>query len=160
MISKKITNPTVAVVGGGSWATALVKILSEGDTKIKWWVRTKETANYIKTFQHNPNYLSDVQINSKKVKVDTNIVRVLDNVDYVILCVPSAYLIQTLEPVTPQMLRGTSVVSAIKGLVPGANMLVSEYLEQKYFCLQKIYCVLVDLVIVKKWPWKNNLFLR
>lgn len=142
VISKKITTPTVAVIGGGSWATALVKILTESDVKIKWWVRSKETANYIKNFNHNPNYLSDVQLNPKKVKVDTNILKVIDNVDYIILCVPSAFLKATLEPITPQMLRGTSIVSAIKGLVPGENVLISEYLENKYFVdAEDILCI-------------------
>jgi glycerol-3-phosphate dehydrogenase (NAD(P)+) len=142
VISKKITTPTVAVIGGGSWATAIVKILSENDVKIKWWVRSKETVTYIKSFNHNPNYLSDVQINTKKVKVDNNIVRVVDGADYVILCVPSAYLKAALEPVTPQMLRGVSVVSAIKGLVPGENMLISDYMEQKYYIdAEDILCI-------------------
>ncbi len=133
MIAKRISQPSIAVIGGGSWATALVKILSENDVKIKWWLRNKEVVSHIKNFQHNPNYLSDIQINTKKVKPDSSILKVLEDVDYVILAVPAAFLKDALTGVTHEHFKGVSVVSAIKGMIPHENMLISEYIEEKYY---------------------------
>ncbi len=132
LITKKVDITTIAVIGGGSWATALVKILSESDVKIKWWLRDKEYVEHIKHFQHNPKYLSDVQINLKKVKPDYNIQRVMSGVDYVILAVPAAFLKQTLTPLTKEHFKGVSVISAIKGIIPGDNDLITDYIEENF----------------------------
>ena len=65
--------PTIAIIGGGSWATALVKILSNNVDKILWWVRNADTVEFIKKYHHNPNYLSDVEINPDKVSVTNDL---------------------------------------------------------------------------------------
>ena len=57
-------NISVAVIGGGSWATALIKILSNNTDNIHWWVRSAETAEYIRKHRHNPKYISDVEIDT------------------------------------------------------------------------------------------------
>ena len=59
----------ITVLGGGSWATALVKILSNEADEIHWWVRNPETVTFIQQYQHNPNYLSDVTLDLNKVKI-------------------------------------------------------------------------------------------
>ena len=132
----------VAVIGGGSWATALVKILSENDVKIKWWLRSAESVNYIKHFQHNPKYLSDVQINPKKVKVDTNIKKVIFEADYVIMAVPAAFLKDALKPLNRDDFKGRVVVSGIKGIIPGTNQLITDYLEREYSIPDEDLCVI------------------
>ena len=136
MIAKKSNATSIAVIGGGSWATALVKILSEGDVKIKWWLRNQEFVDHIKDFQHNPKYLSDVQINLKKVKPDSNIQKVMAGVDYVILAVPAAFIKETLAQLKPEHFRGVSVISAIKGIVPGNNELITDYVERVFYVHQ------------------------
>jgi glycerol-3-phosphate dehydrogenase (NAD(P)+) len=130
---KRNSIPTIAVIGGGSWATALVKILSENDLKIKWWMRNKEAVLHIKNYGHNPNYLSDVYINTRKVKVDTSIIKTIEGVQTIILAVPSAFLEETLAPLSKENFKGVQVVSAIKGIVPNENVLVSEFIEKKFF---------------------------
>jgi glycerol-3-phosphate dehydrogenase (NAD(P)+) len=142
LISKKITTTSIAVIGGGSWATAIVKILSENETKIKWWLRDAETVNFIKHFQHNPKYLSDIQLNLSKVKPDTNIKKVIQGADYVILAVPAAFLEAALKPLTKDDFKGRIIVSGIKGIVPGSKQLITEYLERKYHIPEDDLCVI------------------
>lgn len=132
----------IAVIGGGSWATALVKILSEKDLKIKWWLRNKESVNYIKKFGHNPNYLSDIQINLKKVKPDTNISKVLENTSVVIFAVPSAFLRPVLNEISPKALVGKTVVSAIKGMVPSDNCLITDYIHRHFEVPLEKLCII------------------
>ncbi len=118
---KKQTLSTVAIIGGGSWATAIVKILSENDTKINWWLRNEADVNYIKQFGHNPHYLSDVQINLRKVKVWADISKTLEGVQYVILAVPAAFVQDALRNLSPLHLASKVIISAIKGMIPDKN---------------------------------------
>lgn len=124
----------VSVVGGGSWPTAMIKML--GDNKVQkdvhWWVRSKEKADYIKTFRRNPNYLRAVAIKIPKRNIHADIVSTIQSADIVILNTPAAYLKDALAPVTPDMFAGKVVVSAIKGIVPDENQIVGEYLQEKY----------------------------
>jgi glycerol-3-phosphate dehydrogenase (NAD(P)+) len=143
MYTPVLTKTNIAVLGGGSWATAIVKILSEKEVKINWWMRNKEAVNHIKTYHHNPSYLSDVTINFKKVKPDTNIQKVIEDAHVIVLAVPSAFLKEVLKPLTSADLRGKTIVSAIKGIVPGENLLISDYLEREYGVYPADYCTIV-----------------
>ena len=120
------------MVGGGSWATALIKILSENNVSIKWWLRKASDAQHIKQFGHNPSYLSDVQINTRKVKVCTKIRDSVKDTDCVILAVPAAFVGDALTGLKPEHFAGKSVVSAIKGMIPGANQLVTDWVSERY----------------------------
>lgn len=122
----------LTVVGGGSWATALVKILSEGNTQIRWWLRSQRDAEHIKKFHHNPSYLSDVQINPRKVRVCTKIKDSLRDSEFVIVAVPAAFVAEALEGLKPAHLADKCVVSAIKGMIPQENLLVTDWAEQKF----------------------------
>jgi glycerol-3-phosphate dehydrogenase (NAD(P)+) len=120
------------MVGGGSWATALVKILSENNVSVKWWLRKASDADHIKKFGHNPSYLSDVQINTRKVKVCTKIRDSFKDSDYIILAVPAAFVSDALTGLKPEHFNGKAVVSAIKGMIPGANQLVTDWVSEQY----------------------------
>lgn len=124
----------VGVIGGGSWPTAMIKML--GDNKVAkevhWWVRNKEKADYIKQYRRNPNYLRAVEIKIPKRNVHTDAVRAIQSSDIVILNTPAAYLKDALRQVTPAMFAGKTVVSAIKGIVPDENQIVGEYLQEHY----------------------------
>ncbi|MBD2752857.1 NAD(P)H-dependent glycerol-3-phosphate dehydrogenase [Spirosoma validum] len=129
----KLTQPIrLTMVGGGSWATALVKILSENNVSVKWWLRKASDAEHIRKFGHNPSYLSDVQINTRKVKVCTKIRESFKDSDYVILAVPAAFISDALRGLKPDHFTGKSVVSAIKGMVPEANQLVTDWVSEHY----------------------------
>jgi len=141
-ISRKIDIVNVAVIGGGSWATALVKILSENDVKIKWWLRKKEYVQHIKKFQHNPQHLSDVQINTKKVKPDFQLKEVVKDVNFIILATPAAFLKDTLDQLSPDDFKGKVIISAIKGLIPGLNETIGDYLEKEMNVPESEFCVI------------------
>ena len=129
----KVNQPVrLTMVGGGSWATALVKILSENNVSVKWWLRKKSDADHIKKFGHNPSYLSDVQINTRKVKVCTKIKESVKDSEYIILAVPAAFISDALTGLKPADFVGKSVVSAIKGMIPGANQLVTDWVSEQY----------------------------
>ncbi len=125
----------IAVIGGGSWATALVKILShnsEGQRDINWWVRKTETVDFINLNKHNPSYLSDVEINLSRVHVSNNLKETIENSKIVILAVPSAFLKDTLDPLPPDIFFEKIVFSAIKGIIPEDLLIIGDFLNQAY----------------------------
>lgn len=133
---------SIAVIGGGSWATAIIKILSENDVKIKWWLRNRDDIDFIRKYHHNPHYLSDVQLNPRKVKVCADIKEAFQAAQYVILAVPAAFVQEPLAALTPVHFEGKKVVSAIKGMIPGENTLVTDWVEKKYELSQDKTCVI------------------
>ena len=121
----------IAVIGGGSWATAIVKMLSESQSAIGWWMRNEETITHIKSYGNNPNYISAAELFPDKLKLDSDINTVVEGADCVVLAVPSAFLGATLEPLSVS-LKDKFVVSAIKGIVPENNTIIGDYLHENY----------------------------
>lgn len=122
----------IAIIGGGSWATALVKILCNNVEHVKWWIRDEETADHIRTYGHNPKYLSSVEFDKDKLKVSADLNEVLNGAAIVILAVPSAFLKDALKGINKEALRDKLVFSAIKGIVPDQNSIVGEFLMSEY----------------------------
>ncbi len=122
----------IAVIGGGSWATAIVKILSDNAKQVNWWVRTQETVDFIKKYNHNPRYLSDVPINNETGNVTNDIKACIKNSSIIILAVPSAFLKDTLASLDPSHFEGKIIFSAIKGIVPDDYLIVGEYMHKTY----------------------------
>jgi glycerol-3-phosphate dehydrogenase (NAD(P)+) len=124
----------IAVVGGGSWATANVKILTDNTTEkeIFWWMRNTHAVEHIHKFKHNPNYLSSVEINVPAQNVSTNLKEVIAQADFILLNVPAAFLKEALAGIEPADLAGKKIVSAIKGIVPDENQIIGEFLNQHY----------------------------
>lgn len=120
------------MVGGGSWATALIKILSEGNVSIKWWLRKQADSDYIRQFHHNPSYLSDVAINPRKVRICPKIREAFSGTEFVILAVPAAFVGDALTGLNPAHFAGKHVISAIKGMIPEQNLLVTDWIEKIY----------------------------
>jgi glycerol-3-phosphate dehydrogenase (NAD(P)+) len=127
-----INQPIVSVIGGGSWATAIVKILSNNVQKINWWVRSSETVDFVKKYHHNPNYLSDVEVDVGKVNINNDLKASIAAADIIILAVPSAFLKSSLEKISPKEIENKIVFSAIKGIVPDDLLIVGDFLNQKY----------------------------
>ncbi len=129
-----------AVVGHGSWATGLMKILtdsaagngSNGDVgKVGWFVRNPEVLSSLKEEGRNPRYLSDVEFDTARLDLSGDINHVVGTADVVILAAPSAFIKNYLEGLTVP-LAGKFVISAIKGIVPGNYLSVTEYLSRDY----------------------------
>ena len=119
----------VAVIGGGSWATAIIKMLSNNCEEVLWWIRKSETADFIKKYKHNPNYLSAVEINLDRVVINTSISDTIKQADMVVLAVPAAFFADTLSKLPKHCFENKIIVSAIKGIVPQQNKIVGEYLH-------------------------------
>lgn len=124
----------VAVIGGGSWATAIVKMLSDNDQEkdIYWWMRNEKQVESIKKHHRNPNYLSAVQLSLNPEFISTDIDFVVSNADIVILNVPAAFLKDALKGLSRKSFNGKILVSAIKGIVPDSNQIIGEFLQTKY----------------------------
>lgn len=124
----------IGVIGGGSWATALVKILTDNDLQktINWWLRSEATVSHIKQHKHNPKYISSVEIHSEIVKPTSVIADVIRSSELIIFVIPAAFLEEALKNTESKNFKNKIIVSAIKGLVPQTGQIVGEYFETKY----------------------------
>ncbi|CAM4159258.1 glycerol-3-phosphate dehydrogenase (NAD(P)+) [Pedobacter westerhofensis] len=122
------------MIGGGSWATAVIKMLSDNLTEkeIYWWLRDAESIAYLQKYKHNPKYLSAVELNIPASHISGDIAEVIGSADYIILNVPAAFLKETLKDVSPELLRGKKIVSAIKGVVPDENQIIGEFMNEHF----------------------------
>jgi glycerol-3-phosphate dehydrogenase (NAD(P)+) len=118
----------ITVVGGGSWATALVKILSKKNVKIKWWLRDPQAVEHIKKHHHNPQYLSSVVIHPTKIKPYLHLKDALKNTEWVILAVPAAFIEEVFKDIPLAIFENKKFVSGIKGMIPSSNELVTDWL--------------------------------
>lgn len=124
-------NARCAVIGYGSWATALVKIILENETNVGWYIRNPEVMQYVKKNKTNPKYLRDVHFYTPHLKMSNDINEVVQNADVIILAVPSAFLKDTLKPLTVS-LKDKFVISAIKGIITNEYITVAEYINQAF----------------------------
>jgi glycerol-3-phosphate dehydrogenase (NAD(P)+) len=125
---------SITVIGGGSWATAIVKILGDNKNskKITWWVRNPETIAHIKKFKHNPNYLSDVEFDLSAITLTSDIKKAIRASKIIVLAVPSAFLHETLKSCKPNDFKNKIIVSAIKGVVQQHNLVVADYMNEQF----------------------------
>lgn len=121
----------IAVIGGGSWATALVKMLSGNKIMVHWYIRNQADVDHIKLYKSNPRYLCAAKLDTNYVRPSSDLQEILEQgAQYIVMAVPSAFIADALEGFTPMDFEGKRIVSVIKGIVPEGNMLISEYLEQ------------------------------
>ena len=121
----------IAVIGGGSWATAIVKMLQNNCENVGWYIRNNDTIDYIKRYHHNPHYISSAQLNTERLNISSNLKAIVEAAELVILAVPSAFLHDTLKK-TDISFENKYVFSAIKGIIPETNQIVGEYLMQHF----------------------------
>ncbi len=130
---------TFGILGSGSWGTALAKILTdnlpagqEGGNTINWWNRSESAIQHFQTRHHNPQYLSSVNFDIKKIKLTTDAAEVIVNSDCIVIAVPSAYVEDVLKKLDKNIFKGKKIVSAIKGILPVQNLLLNEYLQKEF----------------------------
>lgn len=123
--------PKFAVIGGGSWATAIAKMLCVNLPEIAWYMRNEDAIQHIKTQHHNPNYLSSVEFNTQKLRLTSNINEAVEYADYIIFAIPSAFLSGELSKLTVS-LKDKVIFSAIKGIVPETSLIVGEHFNKAY----------------------------
>jgi len=124
----------ILIVGGGSWATANIKMLTDNpvEKEIFWWMRSAKAAEHIQQFGHNPQYLSSVEIKVPAQNISTDLKSLIGKADIVLLNVPAAFLKEALTGITAEDFAGKKVVSAIKGIVPDENLIIGEFVNQRY----------------------------
>jgi glycerol-3-phosphate dehydrogenase (NAD(P)+) len=120
-----------AVLGGGSWATAIVKMLTENQHRVGWYMRNADAVHHILTHKHNPNYLSSVEFRTDLLDVTTDINHTITNADTLIFAIPSAFLDSELQKLTV-VLSDKIIFSAIKGIVPETGLIVGEHFHEQY----------------------------
>ncbi|MBF4493646.1 NAD(P)H-dependent glycerol-3-phosphate dehydrogenase [Flavobacterium sp. JLP] len=124
-------NLKFAVIGGGSWATAIAKMLCVNLPEIAWYMRNDAAIEHIQKYKHNPNYLSSVEFDTKKLKLTNNINEAIEYADYIIFAIPSAFLDAELKNMTVS-LADKIIFSAIKGIVPETSLIVGEHFHIQY----------------------------
>lgn len=123
--------PKVAVLGGGSWATAIVKMLCENLETVGWYMRSTYVVEHIKLNKHNPNYLSSAELHPNQLILSNNINKTVENYDILVFAIPSAFLSSELRKLTTP-LTDKVVFSAIKGIVPESGLIVGEHFFKNY----------------------------
>lgn len=122
----------IAVIGGGSWATALVKILCNNLPKVNWWMRNDEAVLHVQKFRHNPNYLQSVEFDLDKIHVSSNLEEIIRPADIVIIATPSAFLVKIFENFPTELLKDKVVFSAVKGIIPEYNAIPARFIHKTF----------------------------
>lgn len=122
----------IAVIGGGSWATAIVKMLCNNASQVHWWIRNEAVVKHIKKHKHNPNYLTSVEFDTNKLVLNTDLKEVIAKADVLVMAIPSAFLKNALSGLTSEDFKNKQVFSAIKGIVPEHNLIVGEFFNKEY----------------------------
>ncbi|WMJ73821.1 NAD(P)-binding domain-containing protein [Cytophagaceae bacterium ABcell3] len=142
MENKHTDKKVISVIGGGSWATAIIKILSEQEhVAIHWWLRNEKDVAHILKFGHNPSYASDIAINLQKVFPSSDILKATQASDIIILAVPSAFIKSIIDQFDLSVSEKI-VVSAVKGMIPDENLLISEYINRRFSVKEESLCAI------------------
>ena len=171
-------NSKIAVIGGGSWATAIVKMLAENVESILWWLRNDDIIAHIQKFGHNPNYISSAELKRSKIKLSSDINEIVKSADCLILAVPSVFVKKTLKQINIPI-KNKFIVSAIKGIVPENNTIIGDFLHNQYklefenigiltgpchaeeVALERLSYLTVDCENIEKADWfANNISCR
>ena len=126
----------IAVIGSGSWATALAKLLLGNRDRIGWYVHRQDRIEEFMRFGHNPVYLSDVAFDTRRIDFTDDINRACEAADTLVLVVPSPYFKDTVDKITVDI-SGKNIVSAVKGIVPDSDMIISDYMCSRFGCREE-----------------------
>ncbi|WP_118973693.1 NAD(P)H-dependent glycerol-3-phosphate dehydrogenase [Taibaiella koreensis] len=116
------------IIGNGSWATALAKMLTDNGNTIHWWMRNEDSVSHLLQKHHNPHYLTSVSFRPDQILPTTRLQQVIEACDTLVICVPSAYVLDVLDTLSVDALQQKTIVSAIKGILPQQHILLNDYL--------------------------------
>lgn len=125
-------NTTFGIIGNGSWATALAKMLTKNGQIINWWMRNENAKNHFIKNHHNLHYLTSVEFDPEKIIPSTDIEHVIRHSERVVLCIPSAYVVDLLKQLPRDVFKEKIIISAIKGIIPSHHMLLNDYLAENF----------------------------
>lgn len=124
-------DPVFGVIGGGSWATALVKLLSENGRRLNWYMRDTDAIEHIEKYHHHSKYLTSVELDADSFTLTNNIDYVVEESDILIFAIPSAYFLKEVSRVTASY-DGKMLISAVKGFVGERYLTVAEYFHHDH----------------------------
>lgn len=122
-------NPRFSVIGGGSWATAIVKLLTRNKRKVCWYMRSQSAIDHIVKYQHHPSYLPSVELDTELLDISSDMNYVAGYGEVVIFAIPSAYFLDEVAKLDVD-LKGKLIVSAVKGFVGDDHITIAEYFNQ------------------------------
>ena len=122
----------IAVIGGGSWATALVKILCNNVSSVNWWMRNQDAIDHLIEFKHNPNYLRSVEFDLSKINISSDLKEIIGPSDIVIIATPSAFLVSIFEDFPMELFKDKIVFSAVKGIIPEYNAIPARFIHKTF----------------------------
>lgn len=118
-------------MGGGSWATALAKLMLQSQPAITWYMRRDDRIDDFKRLRHNPAYLTDVEFDIDRIDFSSDINYVCNKADTLLLVMPSPYFKDHADKITADISR-KNIVSAVKGIVPDTNELITDYMTRVF----------------------------
>ena len=121
----------IAIIGGGSWATAVAKIVVGHTHHIGWYMRRDDRIEDFKRLGHNPAYLMSVRFNMDEIELSSDINKIAANYDTLVFVTPSPYIKNHLKKLRVR-LKDKFVITAIKGIVPDENLVCSEFFHEVY----------------------------
>jgi glycerol-3-phosphate dehydrogenase (NAD(P)+) len=124
-------HPKVAILGSGSWATALAKLVLNNQPRINWFIRSDEDIDYFLKFKHNPKYISDIQFDTGRIQFFHSIPEIIEASDIIIFAIPAPFLKESLTGFNGEF-GNRIIISAIKGIVPYENLTVAEFFNRIY----------------------------
>ena len=122
----------IGVIGGGSWATAIVKMLSNNLDSFTWWMRDESQKEHVVQHNHNPKYLQSVYVNKNIVNVTTDLKLTIMESEVIIMATPSAFIDETLMEFSKKDFNGKHIISAVKGIIPQTNEIPADYFNNKF----------------------------
>lgn len=120
------------IIGNGSWATALAKMLTDNGNTIHWWMRNESSVIHLQQKHHNPHYLTSVSFAADRIIPTTDLAQVVATCDTLVICVPSAYVLDVLAQLPANALQHKIIISAIKGILPQQHVLLNDYLVSAF----------------------------
>lgn len=129
----------VGLIGNGSWATAIAKIMTDNHFRINWLFRKEEDIKYFRKHRHAPRYLTSVRFDLRKINFYTDAEALIKHSDWVILCMPAVFLEQVLMALPDGVFNQKYVVSGVKGLLPEKGLLLNDFLQARFQLPQEKY---------------------
>ncbi len=136
-----IENKSIGIIGDGSWATAVVKLLSNNNNNINWYIREQAMLDHMQKYSKNPTYLSSVKLDLNKISLYNDIKEVIKKSDILCFVIPSAFILRVLEGVDKNAFKDKLIVSLIKGIIPEKDLIISDYFKNIGFDLNNFAVV-------------------
>ena len=130
---KKEKRNKIAVIGGGSWATALAKLLLSNNERILWYMRRQNRIDEFKRRGHNPMYLSDIKFDTSRIDFHSDINEACKEADTLVIAIPSPFFLESATKITCDI-SDKVIVSAVKGIVPDKNLIITDFFASRFGC--------------------------